>query len=101
MTYALTNLDQIINRIRETRKIVERLDRVWEEWQETSRRANMLGILDTDFGKYGDTIVYDIFMSAFKAKTEELGVKGCDFSFKDLMDIFALMERYAKLWAFS
>jgi hypothetical protein len=96
-----SNLDQIIHRIRESRKIAERLGKVWEKWRETTRRANILGILDTDYYKYGDTIIYDIFMAAFNAKTSELGVKGCDFSFAVLMDIFGLMERYAKLWAFS
>lgn len=61
----------------------------------------MLELLDEDYFDNNDTIIYDIFMQAFNAKTEELGVKGCDFSFNDLLDIFDKMPRYAKLIAFS
>jgi hypothetical protein len=101
----MTNTDFILARLRQIKNdvlIFERLPEKWDALEESSRRARMLSILDYDtVCHHYDTTAYYIFISAFNAKTEELGVKGCDFSFSVLMDIFDLMERYAKLWSFS
>jgi len=73
----------------------------WEGLSEAQRSRMILNLLDQDGELNPNCFVYDIFLKSHHQVVGQGTYVNLDFTYEELMLIFDLMEKYAKLWIFS
>jgi hypothetical protein len=96
------NIYDLVGRLRLVRAMLPSAEE-WEFGNEYNRSSQLLAAIDEDGDYYNDTLIFVIYLKAHRTYfgLSNTAIVHLNIKHSQLLEIFDLAERFAKIWTFS